>query len=117
MTHLTLFILTGYKVIATVWNLQPIGQPTLATNQTVVSSVIRVGSASTLSSNPTIFFPYFLPIVTWNLTFIPPILVGHSFEGVNVTIDYGNGQSDILTTPPGKILIHLNEYSVQSELK
>lgn len=86
------------------WNLQPTGQPLFATNQTSVSTKIRVGSASTLSSNPTIFFTNFLPIVTWNVSFIPSIFVGHSFEGGNVTIDYGNGQSDFLSSLPGNQL-------------
>lgn len=89
--------------MASVWNLQPTGEPTLATNQTAVSPIIRVGSASTLSTNAPIFFPNFLPIVTWNLTFIPPILVGHSFEG-GAKINYGNGQTDVFTTLPGETL-------------
>lgn len=91
--------------MATVWNLLPTGEPTLSTKQTAVSAEIRVGSASTLSSNPTIFFTNFLPIVTWNLTFIPAIILGHSFEGENLTINYGNGQSDYIAILPGAQLI------------
>ena len=89
--------------MASTWNLQPTGEPTLATNQTTVSPIIRVASASTVSPNAPIFFPSFLPIVTWNLTFIPPILVGHSFEG-GVTINYGNGEYDVIASLPGELL-------------
>ncbi len=72
----------------------------VVTNYTAASPIIRVASASTAVSDVTqfLYFYNFLPIVAWNQSFTLPILVGHSFEG-NLTINYGNGETDYLMLP------------------